>query len=1308
MAKKLHLILILTILGIWLVGGSTYFVPLMAQNLHLNEASNANYQQLIDEDGKEENDWIELYNSGITPINLSDFYLTDSPNEPDKWALPNQTLEAGNYLTVFASGNSLKPEPDTTSGLWRTAIYATDNWQWLFNNQAPPTNWTATDFDDLTWNAGPGGFGYGDADDATLIEPNPTTNPSGVVYGIYIRKKFTVSNPAIIAKALLHIDFDDAFAAYLNGIEIARWGLVGTPPAFDEACPDHEASGYQGLPIDAFSIDLPTLEAALKIGENVLSVEVHNSSPTFSSDLSLAPWLSFYITDGSTPYGQVPNWFYDPNDPNQNDPKWLHTNFKISSAGETVYLFDSDLNLVDSLLVPSLQVGHSIGRQPDGGVGICLFTQPTPQQTNNDAICFVGYLPPPTYSLPAGYYEKTQVLKLSTPSPSAVIRYTTDGSYPVQTSTIYANPIPIDATQVIRACSYSTDPNMLPSEAVANTYFITDSSTVPVIAVSINPNDLFDVNNGIYAYGPNADISSFPFYGANFWDKNTWRDAHIEYFNADGNREFNLSGQLRIQGNWARGFPQKGLTFRKYDWTSSPAIEYALFPDKPHIETFDNFNMRTGSIDWNTVHARDDIMQTGVKDLAIETMATNTCLVYLNGQYWGVYHLREKQDDQYLANNTGVNPDSVDLIRYDYEVMEGSEQGFLQLYNFISNNNMADPEMFAQAGQMADLENWADYFISETYYANIDWLGWYVNNIKIWRPQTPNGRWRYILWDTDLGMGCPSGGWYGYDMLGLAIFQAANRHSEMMLRLLQNPMYANYFTNRYADLMNTVFQPDNFNKKAIEKITNQMRPEMERHFKKWNYPGYEPWDGYGWGASVDTTSWNSAINVMYDFTQYRLEYARNYVQNNMQLFNQVEIVVDAYPAGAGKIKINTITPALPFAGVYFDGAPITVTAIPNPGYTFVNWGVNNFIDDPLSNSFTANITENTNFQAYFAGEAEYPAPLTISEINYHPDETHPSGDWLELHNYGDNPLYLADWVIQGEKAWEKNILPTQMVLPPNGRAVICQNPNAFAAQYPEVTNVWGPLNFSLNNKEQRLLVLSNNADTVVNLTYTDAAPWPCTPDGWGRTLELTQPDANPALPQNWFDGCVGGSPGKAYAPCNELPVVSELHYNPALAANCSDWIELFNASFVDTLNLTNWKLRDENDNLYVFPDNITLAPQTFLVLAQDTTAFNAIYKVANLPITTLLGPLKFGFSGSGEILRLFDASGILQSSLCYDDAAPFPTEPDGKGYTLQIKKAKNNPNDGKNWIAGCYGGTPGSQYDADCCTAPSDCLKTFK
>ena len=185
-----------------------------AQQVYINEMMSSNSFTIADEDG-DFSDWIEIYNSESTSVDLSGYGLSDDVSTPYKWILPSLTIAPKDHLLIFAS------DKNRTEYVrhWETVIDWGDVCKYRLGTSEPPASWKNLGYDDQSWTSGPSGFGFGDGDDSTIV---PTS-----VNSVYIRKTFSVQDVNDIKMAVLHVDYDDAFVAYLNGVEIAR-ANIGT------------------------------------------------------------------------------------------------------------------------------------------------------------------------------------------------------------------------------------------------------------------------------------------------------------------------------------------------------------------------------------------------------------------------------------------------------------------------------------------------------------------------------------------------------------------------------------------------------------------------------------------------------------------------------------------------------------------------------------------------------------------------------------------------------------------------------------------------------------------------------------------------------------------------------------------------------------------------------------------------------------------------------------------------------------------------------------------------------------------------
>jgi hypothetical protein len=292
---------------------------------------------------------------------------------------------------------------------WETVIYNNEIWKYFIGSSEPDAAWRSLSFDDASWLQGNGGIGYGDGDDNTIIP---------VCTSVYLRIKFNVADTGAISSALLNMDYDDAFVAYLNDVEVARVGISDVHPSHDQLGNDHEATMYRGGLPESFMIDKNKLKLCLLQGENVLAIQVHNSSET-SSDMSSNAWLSFGINDGSHNYGSLPSWFIPVVEFNSSNLPIVVIN---TSPGETI--MDEPKITADMKIIyhgaTSMNYVSDSGNVYTGKIGIEIrgrYSASLPQKPygfetrdsagNNRNVSLLGMPPENDWTLIANYNDKT-------------------------------------------------------------------------------------------------------------------------------------------------------------------------------------------------------------------------------------------------------------------------------------------------------------------------------------------------------------------------------------------------------------------------------------------------------------------------------------------------------------------------------------------------------------------------------------------------------------------------------------------------------------------------------------------------------------------------------------------------------------------------------------------------------------------------------------------------------------------------------------------------------------------------------------
>jgi hypothetical protein len=1065
----------------------------------INEASNRNFTQVIADDGNNY-DWFELFNPGTSDISLSGWGMSDDAVLPGKWIFPDIVLKSQKHLLVFASGLNIKKVKP--SDHWESAILPADSFHYLEPVESTPADWNSLGFDVTSWKRGIAGFGFGNDDDNTL-----TSRSSAVVY---IRRNFTIPDTASVSDAVLHVDYDDGFVAYLNGIEISRSNVEGIPTWNSLASADHSAQMWLGNNPDKFELDMALLRSIWRQGENVFAIEVHNRRVN-SSDLSLIPFLSFGISTNSTFFQPLPAWF------SPTTGISLHTNFKIDSEGENLYLSLPEGIIADSLLIPRIPLNSSLGRVTDGASETGIFLTATPGASNSTSPAYTnGYEPSPQFSVPAGFYNSSLKVTITNPSATAVVRYTTDGSEPTETSFLYTGtPVSVTSTKTLKARSFSTI-DKLPGNTTTATYFINASHVLPVISITTNNENLYG-DAGIFDH----------------WDQTWNKPCYIEYFDSEKNLIFKQEAGIQIDGGagGSRSQPQHSVRIEPGNGTFGEGdVKYALIPDRPFREDYSSFYLRNGSNQYNTLQYKDGLQVKAVAKNTHTYYSAHTPIVaYINGGYFGVYELREKLNADFFTENYLMDNDSLDLLTLSYfkgsvlQALEGSTEQFWIDFESIRNLSPSDNAFLDQVSGILDLNNYTDYIIAQSWICNTDWP-W--NNIRAFRNKSTDLKWRYTVQDVEWAMSPNGWSLASTDHFAYMFGQDYNLpYIGYWLRLIQNENYRPFFINRFADLMNSNYLFANIGPME-EEIYNLQYPEMEAYFERW--------------GNSTMTAFTRNHNTFRSQLESRSGYVRQHLQDHFQLSSQIEVTLDVQPAGAGQIKISTITPvSYPWQGIYFSDVPVKITALANPGYRFLGWDNNPLIENLNNPDFIVNM-ENAGekFTANFEVSNEAFQGVTISEIHYKNGLFENTSDWIELYNAGESAVNIQNWYITDSDSANRFVFTQPRSIAANSRLIVARNTTAFAFAYPEVPYFEGPLGFKLGSPLDAVKLYDNANDLMAAVNYSDIFPWPLNGDESGRTLELKNPSGNLSDPENWFAGCIGGSPGTAFVPC---PVISDIH-----------------------------------------------------------------------------------------------------------------------------------------------------------------------
>ncbi|MCD4792550.1 MAG: lamin tail domain-containing protein [Bacteroidales bacterium] len=602
----------------------------------------------------------------------------------------------------------------------------------------------------------------------------------------------------------------------------------------------------------------------------------------------------------------------------QKSISFYHTNFKLSKNGEQIGLYNPLGQVIDTISFSHQYQDISYGRENDGSEDWCFYGEPTPQSSNiTQGVQTVIYAEEPIFNLQGGFYSGEQSIEI-TSSFGTEIRFTTDGSRPASTSELYTSTITFDTTTVIRSSVFEFD--KIQSKIITQTYFVDEeTNNLPVISFTAFPETLFDEEKGIYI--------------------NEIKDREIpisfEYFSAQHERKLQINLGARLSGDASYIFPNKPFTIYAKGKYGADFIEYPFFTDRK-IHKFKSIYLRNSGYYDNIITMFRDAAghSLAVNNVNIDCQAYQPAVMFLNGQYWGIYNIREKLNSDYFEHHYQVFEEEIDYLKYEWVdepgILEGDSLEYHRMYDFFLTKDLAVLENFEKAKEFIDINEYTDYQTTEIYYNNLNWINY---NIRFWRKRQYFEKWRWVMTDLDYGLGLPSTYFpniNNYNLLSNAI--EIDHPSTLFLRkLLENEEYKRMFIQKFAVRLNTVFSSESMYN-HIDSLKSNIKNEMPRHINKWKDEEML----YGLTPLQTYEEWEANVDTMLTFAEERTNFQRNHINEYFELNGMSDLTVNI--TGNGKVFIEDVFISNEtFTGSYFNEIPVKIKAVPDVGYEFTAW-----------------------------------------------------------------------------------------------------------------------------------------------------------------------------------------------------------------------------------------------------------------------------------------------------------------------------------------------------------------------------------
>lgn len=501
-------------------------------------------------------------------------------------------------------------------------------------------------------------------------------------------------------------------------------------------------------------------------------------------------------------------------DVNLSNNTYKHTNFKLSDV-EGLYLTKKS-TIIDSLLISDVPNGYSFGRSDN--YGTYYFSKPTPNKDNSSGSHAVSYVP--FADVKSGIYDKESIQV--TLNGAGKIYYTLDGSTPTTSSKVYSSPLAIKTTTVLRIMGKND--GMLNSDNVSYSYIMNEGHKVSVMSIAMDKSKLNKVNN-------HTSLNS-----------TVLEECDVELIEKNGSG-FKIKAGLKLFGGSTRSYRKKSYEIKFKKQFGDGELNYKVF-DTLNSSVFNSLVLRTGSQD----EFEYNDQRTVIKDVVatslvgeytdVDVQAYKPVILYINGQYWGIYFIREKVDETFVSNHYNVKTNKTDtsILRIDGEVKTGTDKEYKNLVKYVSSKNLNDKSNYDYVKSKIDIENLCDFWIAEMFIANYDIL----NTRYFSNPNVDSGKWKFVFYDADSGFFRTTNNSFT-EYTSASGMGFGNFPTTLLRNLMKSKEFKNTFLERLSYNLKNTWSYSNIEKRIDEVIAEIGKDEFKRNAIRWDNT-YSHWE----------------------------------------------------------------------------------------------------------------------------------------------------------------------------------------------------------------------------------------------------------------------------------------------------------------------------------------------------------------------------------------------------------------------------------------------------------------------------------